>query len=261
MATYDLCLYNGEEHLFDLRHRILSPVVDEFIVVESTHTFQAHRKVPTFQEGRYPNVRYFLYAPVIRPGTNPWDVETDHRRFLGDRLLDLTHDDDDVFILSDVDEIADPTIVTSFVTEGAKANQLWVLQQYFSYYYANLRSDTPWEGTRIGTVKTLRTTCASDMQAVRHLRNGVRQVPKAGWHFSYMMSAVDIQNKLKSFSHAEYSGDAYTSLDFIMTALRTRADLFHRLDMEWNYVPLEDETFPSALLAWLEQHPEFLLKE
>ena len=35
-------------------------------------------------------------------------------------------------------------------------------------------------------------------------------VENGGWHFSYLMDAQNIQNKLKSFAHAEFNNEFYT---------------------------------------------------
>ena len=51
-----------------------------------------------------------------------------------------------------------------------------------------------------------------------------------GWHCSYCMSPADMQNKLRSFSHIEYSGDAYTSLSHIYKAVSNCYSLFSNGD-------------------------------
>ncbi len=44
MATIDVCTYNGETDLYEIRFNMLDPFVDEFIVVEANKTFSGHNK-------------------------------------------------------------------------------------------------------------------------------------------------------------------------------------------------------------------------
>lgn len=50
----------------------------------------------------------------------------------------------------------------------------------------------------------------------------------AGWHLTYFMSPAQIQRKLVSFGHREYSRPPYTDMDHIKRAIALGRDLFDR---------------------------------
>lgn len=252
----DVCLYNGEDHLFDLRHRIMSPVVDLFIVIEGTHTFQGATKDVTFDSSKYPKSEHLIYTAPRQFHGNPWKMETAHRDAAYEVVLGRAERASDTVVLGDVDEIVKPEILTRYRrSEGLTLNpRVWVMELYFSYYYANLRTPGGCQCNRMATMSLLKSI--GSMQALRKAQGVV--IENAGWHFSYMMTTDEIRRKLRSFAHSEYSGDQWSSTDAISAAVRDKRDLFNRPDMTWIPVPI-DNTFPPELQAWSEQYKGYIL--
>jgi hypothetical protein len=49
-----------------------------------------------------------------------------------------------------------------------------------------------------------------------------------GWHMSYFMSAVEVSNKIMSFSHSEYNKQPFIDVSYITQKMKAGEDLFGR---------------------------------
>ena len=67
-----------------------------------------------------------------------------------------------------------------------------------------------------------------------------------GWHFSFLMTPQRIQQKIKSFAHAEFNKSNFTSLDKITSSIEKGIDIFDR-NMNYQKIDL-DKSFPSYIL-------------
>jgi len=87
-----------------------------------------------------------------------------------------------------------------------------------------------------------------------------------GWHCSYCMSPTDIQNKLKSFTHVEYSGDQYTQLSNIYDAILNCRDLFGRSNgtafvrrpEHWD-IPVNSDTIEQSTPESVKQYMDTII--
>jgi beta-1,4-mannosyl-glycoprotein beta-1,4-N-acetylglucosaminyltransferase len=86
-----------------------------------------------------------------------------------------------------------------------------------------------------------------------------RNIPNGGWHLSYFGDVLFIQNKLREFSHVEYSGDDYTDENFIQNKINNASSLFDRNDesgmtkqsiKDDKYPPLYYKTFLSKYVSY-----------
>ena len=127
----DVITFNGEFDLLEIRLNILSDYVDEFIIVEATTTFSGKDK-PLYYEkekARYKKWESKIKYHIVRPedeekyvamanvspntrGASHWKKEFCQKECIKDALVHLK--DDDLVIISDVDEIWEPCIITEY---------------------------------------------------------------------------------------------------------------------------------------------------
>ncbi len=71
-------------------------------------------------------------------------------------------------------------------------------------------------------------------------------IKNGGWHFSFLMTPKEIQEKIKSFAHAEFNNINFTNLQKIEYSVQNGIDLF---DRNMNYIKVDlDNSFPDYIL-------------
>ena len=80
----------------------------------------------------------------------------------------------------------------------------------------------------------------------------------AGWHFNNILSSKEISLKLKTFAHAEFAGEKFSSIDVIKRKIDEGVDLF---DRGHNYQKIIiDEDFPKYLFQNLDKYKKFIIE-
>ena len=133
MAIYDCFQFFDEEHILDLRLNILDEFVDFFVFVESTTDHQGKEKKLNFVSKKFKKFNNKIIYIVVddtaeaikRPHIGGESLVEQHQRNSLMRGLKKCHDDD-VIILSDVDEIPDPNKLNLF---DKKINTLFFLKK------------------------------------------------------------------------------------------------------------------------------------
>ena len=114
MAIFDCFQYFNEDHIADLRFNILNESVDKFIIVESTVNHQGKAKKLHFDINRYKKFKNKINYIVV--DDTPENIKKTHEG--GESLVEQHQrnsimrglknaNDNDLIILSDVDEIPD----------------------------------------------------------------------------------------------------------------------------------------------------------
>lgn len=237
----DCFTFNGEFDLLEGRLEYLNTSVDIFVIVESTITFSGiskQLKYPT-QADRYQKYQHkILYFPVsinpvgldfskkintFDPLSAPWTVERMQRNYISTALSLFR--DNDIAIISDVDEIPSVDAIFLAVKALTKTNLVACNQQMF-YYNFNFVQDTPWYGSMISKIQTVQDLTP---EGVRSLRNTAPTVINGGgWHLSNWMSPEEISNKIKSFSHQEFNTPEFTDPDVIASNIKNGRDYLGR---------------------------------
>ena len=153
MAIYDCFQFFNEEHIVDLRFNILNNVVDFFVIVESTVNHQGNPKKLQFDINKYQKfkkkIKYIIVddTPEIlkKPHEGGESLVEQHQRNSLMKVLNKA-DDNDLIILSDVDEIPDLKKLNLF----NKKNYAVFSQKMFMYKinFLNL-NESNWHGSRI----------------------------------------------------------------------------------------------------------------
>jgi len=82
-------------------------------------------------------------------------------------------------------------------------------------------------------------------------------IEDGGWHFSFLMSASKIKEKLNSYAHSEYNNAKFNDLDKIDYAISQKIDLFDR-SISFEKI-LFDDTFPEYILNNKEKFKNWIL--
>ena len=222
MAVYDVCAFNGETDLLDLRLHILDPVVDWFFVVEFNETFSGKKKKLRFPPDLrrftkfFKKLTYFaipesIYSQyysladtspnVPRDGPAHWRREFAQKESLKWTLACL-QDNDTVFI-GDVDEIVDPR----HYREPFQGITKFKLRVY-TYWLNNRSSEQFWGPIRAswGDIKD---------ECLNHVRNSAPEKntqEDQGWHFTSLGGHEKVKQKLlDSYTSESYASDTVIS--------------------------------------------------
>ena len=154
MKIYDCFQFFNEEDVLDLRLNILSEFVNFFVIVESTTDHQGNTKKLNFNKGEFKKfenkIIYIVVDDTLENIKKPhmWgeSLVEQHQRNSIIRGLQNCHDND-LIILSDVDEIPDLTKLKLFDNK----NRYAVFAQKKFDYKLNLLNETEgeWHGSKI----------------------------------------------------------------------------------------------------------------
>ena len=112
---YDCFSYWDEDLLLDLRLNILDNYVDYFVIVEGNKTWQNNPKKLRFEIDKFKKFKdKIIYVPVrdLPDGADPYLRENHQRNSIIKGLKNSK--ENDLIIISDLDEIPDPQKLASF---------------------------------------------------------------------------------------------------------------------------------------------------
>ena len=259
MKIYDCFSYLDEDLLLKLRLNILNKYVDYFIIIEGSKTWQNNKKNLNFDINKFKKFQEkIIYIPVtdLPDGDNPYDRENFQRNAISRGIRDAK--DDDIIIISDLDEIPDPKKIRSFKHEMRFA----VFKQLHFYYKLNLHSQKNpfWYGSRICVKKYLRSP-----QWLRNLKFKKRPfwridklrlnniIEDGGWHFCNLKEPERLLYKYKNLCETddphifkEKIDEKFLNLDEIKKRINDGSDIIGR---DENYKPIKlDFRFPDYIL-------------
>ena len=216
MAIFDCFQYFNEDHIADLRFNILNEYVDFFVVVESTVNHQGQTRKLHFDKNKYKKFQNkIVYIEVDdtpdnikKPHTGGESLVEQHQRNSIMKGLNKSQDND-LIILSDVDEIPDLSKLKFF-----DKNKYAVFSQKMFMYKLNLLNlnENNWHGSKICLKKNLKSP-----QWLRNLKfkkypfwridkqKNLQIIDEGGWHFAYLQDVKNISKKIKSFAHGEFN--------------------------------------------------------
>tara|TARA_A100000164_G_scaffold277305_1_gene249404 strand:- start:506 stop:1366 length:861 start_codon:yes stop_codon:yes gene_type:complete len=220
-------MYFDEEVVLDLRLNTLNEFVDYFVVVESIFTHKGDKRKLKFNHKKFEKfndkIIYLVFDkepeglskindPINDDGEyimNALLRENSQRNFISEGLKNAK--DDDIILISDVDEIPNLENVNFKKING----KIMQFKQEMFYYKFNLKlPDLEWIGTKACKMKNL-----ISPQWLRNIKDkkypffridtffsdtkytNVQFIDDGGWHFSNIKNAKEIEYKLKSYLH------------------------------------------------------------
>lgn len=240
MKIFDCFTFFNELELLELRLKILSPYVDYFVLVESNITHRGEKKNLIYKLNEAKFDKYKDKIIYINLNLNPsktqpnnWYIENLQRNSILNGLKNCN--DNDLVIISDLDEIPNPIILKQLKNKTLKSkNNLIKLHRIFrknnsklkSYYKYFLLLNKYCSNSSILDILNITPIslyqnhyyyymnylhpdkwCGSvislykNMKSPQDLRNLRRRLPiikNGGWHFAYMGGINRILKKVNS---------------------------------------------------------------
>ena len=257
MKIFDCFQYFNEEHIADLRFNILDQFVDSFVIVESTVNHQGKPKKLHFDINKYGKFKNKINYIVV--DDTPENIKKAHEG--GESLVEQHQrnsimkglkkcGDNDLVILSDVDEIPDLNKLSEF-----DKNKYAVFSQKMFMYKLNLLNlkESNWHGSKVCLKKNFKSP-----QWLRNLKfkkypfwridkiRNLQIIKNGGWHFAYLQSPENISKKIKSFAHGEFNTADTSNEENIRLKIEKEEDIFNR---GYKIKKVEiDSSFPKYVL-------------
>lgn len=272
MKIFDLILYNGEE-IIDLRFKLLNSRVDYFIVNEFDQTFQGFKKKYTFDKKKFKKYGdKIIYCerkmPLNQHFKDAWERETYQRNHL---MNGVECKNDDIIILSDVDELIDPSKISLNLNNISLYECL-----SFRFYgnYINLTNpfwlhpiSTSGKNIKMLTLQKLRMSHKALKKGKeydiyrKNINNlNVKKINLSGWHFSSLKKKnVDlfemIIEKHKSYSHVEFNNKNFNSKNRIKFKIHNSLDLYNA---PYLWGTLKNVISNKIIKEWMEERKLFV---
>jgi beta-1,4-mannosyl-glycoprotein beta-1,4-N-acetylglucosaminyltransferase len=230
MKIFDCFMYFDEETVLDVRLNTLNEFVDYFVIVESKFTHKGDPRDLKFNLKRFEKFKdkivYLVYdeqpkeIKIVKKDDgynekskkyifNAIYRENAQRNYIRNGLIEA--EDDDIILISDVDEI--PNL--SNVDFNKIDEKIILFKQDMFYYKFNLHlPNLIWTGTKACRKKKL-----LNAQWLRNIRDrkypffridtffsktkymNIKIFNNGGWHFTNIKTAKEIEYKLKSYLH------------------------------------------------------------
>ena len=270
MKLYDCCMYFDEDLMLDLRLNILNSHVDKFIIAEATRDHSGKEKKLNFDLKNFSKFKDKIEYLII--DDLPIHVESKKKNWTSNHWRDqyqrnaLTRgfedsNENDLIMISDIDEIPDPKKLSEFKIQNKYA---CFMQKNFQSKLNLLNiSDKYWMGTKICQKKNLKSP-----QWLRNIKTKKRPFwkfykPKepqlildGGWHFSFLKKPDGISKKIKAYSHQEFYKDQFVDEQKIAFRIKNNVDLFDR-DIKYKKIEI-DKSYPEYILNNKENFNEWI---
>lgn len=226
---FDCFIFFNELDILDIRLNTLDPLVDRFVLVESTRTFTGQPKPLIYEanKGRFSRFQDKIFHIIVddmpEHAESAYVREGLQRSAIGRGLTDAKPDD--LVIVSDVDEIPKPELMKEAL-KAARGNITYFEGVYYHFRlnwrlvgrqdlmtsrmieYKHFR-----DGWLLRTTKGRRSTSVPQWlewfmwfpyAAVRHRALLGRRIVREGcWHFSFMNEPDEIRTKLSAYKPPE----------------------------------------------------------
>ena len=270
MRIIDCFMYFDEDLMLDIRLNILSKFVDKFVICEATLDHAGNSKKLNFDINKFKKFEKQIEYIVIEdlPKTvnkfkKNWHSAHFRDQFQRNTLLRGIKEcnDNDLIMISDLDEIPNPKKIKDF-NENCK--YACFIQRNFSLKLNLLNKSEPnWFGTRLCRKKDLKSP-----QWLRNIKARKRPFYKffkpkfdkfmdnGGWHFSSVKNAEDIFKKLNSYAEQQWNNEKFKNLETIKRKIRLKEDLFDR-NHKFEVVSI-DSSFPDYIYKNKDKFEDFI---
>jgi len=208
---YSITMFFNELDLLDLKIKEELPHVDKIIIVESEITHSGNPKPLNFPISKYKDNEKILYVvaskSVFADCPERWDKEVRQRDYAMSRII---LSDEDVLIVTDIDEIVNGENISSIVAE-TMLHGLVRLDMRLFFYFINVQQPHyicahPFavtgkrykENPSLSYLRTGPDRNSGDFHLNSfHLAN-------CGNHFAWMGGVEKVREKFDNFCHTEY---------------------------------------------------------
>jgi beta-1,4-mannosyl-glycoprotein beta-1,4-N-acetylglucosaminyltransferase len=253
---FDCFTFFDEVDIAEIRIRELAGIPDlvHFAIVGNRDHRGVQHAAPTmgFRERFEPKLSLdrFVFWDANIPARHlfPRERESIQRNLILDALAVYGADDDDVVIISDVDEIPRASAVQEYA--ASKTGLHYMDMSQHCYYLNGVDRSRRWNHGRIMRRKDMEWLGCPD--AIRLIRIEERKIPRlkdAGWHFSWTGGIEGVQKKLRTFSHTELDTAEMRDPQRILEAVDGGRQMWDGAKIDYATI---DESFPQCV----REHPE-----
>jgi hypothetical protein len=269
LKIFDCVPFFNEFEQLRLRIACLEDVVDQFVVMEAHQTHTGNAKPLYLAESGYADLlqhpKVCVRAVDLPVGYSHWEREQYQREAIGPVLKELGAASQDLVLVSDVDEIPTAAAVRRAreVLGAARERTILIFEQRMFYFRLNFElvwsRKLPWLGTAAAlygharSINGLRTT-GRNIRG-RHAQGFDRgakvfQLPRGGWHFSYLGGDEAFRQKLAAYAHQEGRVQEKRGVS-VQTLVDERRSLFPRKGLEevWALMAPDSVGLPESAVA------------
>ena len=251
-------MYFDEDLVLDIRLNTLYKEVDKFIIAEATKNHAGQEKKLNFRIENFSKfkdkINYLIIDDLPINVTSPkkgWHENHMRDQFQRNALERGYNEfnDEDLVMISDIDEIPNPEKIKEFNIKNKYA--CFLQKNYQSKINLLNITEGDWVGTKICQKKYLKSPqWLRDMKTKKKsfwkiFSNKLQLINNGGWHFSFLKEPSSIRNKILSYSHQEYNREEFTDVDLIKNKIIKGEDLFSR-NIKYKKMKI-DETFPKYI--------------
>ena len=292
MRFIDCFMYFDEDMILDIRLNILDKYVSNFIICEANFNHNGTNRKLKFDINKFSKFKEkIIYIPLEEQPKNLRKIlNSDNQSIKNSKILDnallrenfqrnflknkiKNFHDDDLIIISDVDEIPNLENFTY------KAKITFFEQKMFYYKLNLLHKNFKWYGSKITKKKHLKSP-----QWLRNIKsrkypfwridilfsmkkyNNINFIENGGWHFTNIKSAEKIDYKMKNFlHHLEYeeSGLGVEEIRKIISEKKVFYDHnADKRDKKWSaeiiLVKESDQHLPNHIIENKEKYTDWL---
>ncbi|XP_038987351.1 uncharacterized protein LOC103719823 isoform X2 [Phoenix dactylifera] len=233
--VYDAVLFSNELDMLTIRWNELYPYVSEFVLLESNSTFTGIKKPLLFAKNREhfkfaePRLTYGAVGGRFVKGENPF-VEEAYQRVALDQLIRIAGiADDDLLIMSDVDEIPSGHTIDLLRWCDDIPEKLHLRLRNYLYSFEFFLDNKCWRASvhrfRVGKTR------------YAHYRQTDDILTDSGWHCSFCFRYIsEFVFKMRAYSHVDRVRFAYyLNPSRIQDVICRGADLFDMLPEEYTF--------------------------
>lgn len=248
----DCFTFYNEFDLLLYRLCLLNDQVDHFVIVEATYTHSGNQKRLYFNDVKHLFDKFkdkiihiivddfpYKFPNFDLKKNHHWANENHQRNCIARGLNLIKMDPHDIIIISDLDEIPDPSTLLK-IREGEIPVNINALEMDFYYYNLNSKIEDKWYYSKVISYEKYRelNTCCENIRKYpwRIIKNG-------GWHLSYFGDSKFIKNKIEQFAHQEFNNSTFTDLEHIDICIKNSTDLYKRDSNKIQKISIKDNTY------------------
>lgn len=244
MRVFDCFLFFNELDLLEIRLELLNDHVDYFVIVESDITFQGDKKEYVLEKNlhrfkKFLNKIHYYKIPsysvnfnslpyVVNPNNRDdytlnliysfieeckffnkekefwWGNDFYQRECIRRALDHFDLQDNDLVLISDLDEIPNPNILINLQKLITK-DHIYCLRQHEFCYYLNYFHCSNWIGTSCFQYANFSKTSINSIRFCAKRDEGIPYeiIDDAGWHFTSLGGVESVISKIESWGHRE----------------------------------------------------------